>query len=74
MAEITKQGDVFVVASVMKDFETQAEVALDQIATDQDVLDGSPTNADLIAVLDNVLERQKKEVKVLRKMLRQMKR
>ncbi|MFC1961221.1 hypothetical protein ACFLYO_11000 [Chloroflexota bacterium] len=68
---ITKQGDKFVVASVVKDFEQQAGAALDQIATDRATLAGSPTNAQIIAVLDNALARQAKEVTVLRKLLRQ---
>ncbi len=73
MAEITKQGDVFVVASVVKDFTNQADTALDQIAADRAVLESNPLQSDLIAVLDNVLARQAKEVKVLRKMLRKLK-
>lgn len=64
----------YIVVPVMEDFQAQVDTALDQIIADRAVLVGSPTNADLIAVLDNVLDRQSKEVKVLCRMLNQMKR
>jgi hypothetical protein len=72
MADIIKVGDKFVVASVVKDFEAQAQLALDQIAVDRETLDGSPSNAELIAILDGVLARQAKEIKVLRKFAKKM--
>lgn len=71
MTDITKQGDTFVVSSVIKDFEQKAAAALDQIAADRATLAGGPTNAEVIAVLDGTLQRQAKEIKALRKMLRQ---
>ncbi|MFC1959155.1 hypothetical protein ACFLYO_00440 [Chloroflexota bacterium] len=73
MADITKQGDTFVVASVVKDFELKVNLALDQIVADREKLANSPTNAQVLAVLDNTLQRQAKEIRVLRKMLRRMK-
>ena len=71
MADITKQGDTFVVASALKDFEAQAESALDQIADERSILAKGPTNAQVIAALDSALERQAKMIKTLRKLLRQ---
>jgi hypothetical protein len=61
----------YVLESPVKDFEAQADAALEQIAADRATLADSPTNAQVIAVLDGVLQRQSKEVKVLRKLLRQ---
>ena len=71
MAEITQQDGIFLVKSVVKDFEEKAEAALDQIANDQAILADSPTNAEMIAILDGALERQAGKIKVLRKMLRE---
>lgn len=72
MADITVDGERLVVASTVKDFEARAQAALDQIAADEAVLASGPTNAQVIGVLENILARQRKEVKVLRKIIRKM--
>ncbi len=60
----------YTIESPVKNFEAQAAAALEQIAADQAILADSPTNIQVIAVLDGVLQRQTKEIKVLRKIIR----
>ena len=62
----------YTVDSPVQNFEAQAQAALDQIAADEAILADSPTNTQVIAVLNNVLNRQTKEVKVLRKIIRKL--
>lgn len=48
------------------------DVALTQISNDTDTLNGSPTNADVIQVLLRILNREEKEVKALRALIRRV--
>ncbi len=60
----------YTLESPVKNFEDQAAAALEQITADRAILADSPSNAQVIAVLDGVLQRQTKEVKTLRKIIR----
>ena len=60
----------YTVEAVEKNFELQAATALEDITADRVTLAGTPTNQQVIDIIDGVLERQAKEIRVLRKMLR----
>lgn len=49
---------------------SQINTALAQIATDRATLAGSPTTQQLIAILDRVLNRQDKEIRAIRALIR----
>ena len=70
MNDITEDNGRFIVLSKLKNFEQQAQSALDAIDAERVTLSGTPSNAELITVLDNVLQRQTKEIKTLRKIIR----
>ena len=82
---ITENPDgSFTPETIIKDFEEKAEIFLAQldamqgnIAADQAIASDSPTNAELVQIINNILDyadklvlANKKEIKTIRKILR----
>ena len=71
MPDIIDNGDgTFTVETIVKDFETKADAAIAQIDARLELLNGTPTNAEILQAVINTIELQKKEIKVLRKIFR----
>lgn len=70
MPDIIDNGDgTFSVETIVSDYQSKADIAIGQIDDRLTLLNNSPTNAQILGALIDTIELQRKEIKLLKKIL-----